>query len=77
MGNFNDFDLDIKKVEENSEKSSNVTVGITTNIFFSVLTGCSDKCYTRTCSKGCATPTKDRPTLSCHRVVKGIQQTRC
>ncbi len=77
MGNFNDFDLDIKKVEESNEKSSSVGGAITTIIVGSVLTGCSGNCYTRTCSKGCATPTKDRPALSCHKVVKGIQQTRC
>lgn len=39
MGNFNEFDLDIKKVEENSEKSSGVGGAITTIIVGSVLTG--------------------------------------
>ena len=43
MGNFNEFDLDIKKVEENSEKSSGVGGAITTIIVGSVLTECSDK----------------------------------
>lgn len=43
MGNFNEFDLDIKKVEENSEKSSGIGGAITTIIVGSVLTGCSDK----------------------------------
>ena len=39
MGNFNEFDLDIKKVEENSEKSSGVGGAITTIIVGSVLMG--------------------------------------
>ena len=37
MGNFNEFDLDIKKVEENSEKSSGIGGAITTIIVGSVL----------------------------------------
>lgn len=77
MGNFNDFDLDFKKIDESKNENTSVSVTISTIIVGSVLTGCSGNCLTRTCSKGCPAPTKDRPAASCHKMIRGMHQTRC
>lgn len=60
MGNYNDFDLDIKKVEENNEvtPASVTTVTLITKDFMSCGKPCTkgDTCYNScgiTCGSGC------------------------
>ncbi|MEG1285282.1 MAG: hypothetical protein RSD22_06080 [Romboutsia sp.] len=76
MGNYNDFDLDLKMASENGAKSAGVT-DYTVEILTSVL-----KCTVKiseyvNCTAGCAMPTKDRPAASCHKRMAGTVQARC
>ncbi|MPM50102.1 hypothetical protein SDC9_96837 [bioreactor metagenome] len=66
MGNYDDFDLDLKQVKNGNEPRA-VTLGpVCTAIITSWAQGCSDKCKTIDCSNGCPVPSVDYPHHSCN-----------
>lgn len=81
MPNFNDFDLDLRQVDE--PITVNATLGpvctfISGVISGSVLTGCSEDCVTRHCSDGCPVPSRDYAHRSCgNRVNMMGDQVNC
>lgn len=71
MGNYDDFDLDLKVLgNENEGETGAKSISLTTVIVKTVLK-CTD-------GDECAMPTEDRPAASCHKTaVAGTIQARC
>lgn len=81
MTNFDDFDLDLKRVKGSVTPDSTlgpVCTFVSGVISGSVLTGCSADCVTRHCSEGCPVPSRDYAHHSCgNRVNMMGDQINC
>ena len=74
MNNFNDFDLDLKKINESKEprdKGDVVTSVINCTIQISEWLKCTPACPVPTRGAG------QKPVASCHKMAKGNIQPRC
>lgn len=81
MGNYDDFDLDLKEIKNRGVGIEGVppTLGNICTIFItSYLQGCSDNCVTNTCSQGCPIPSIDYDHRSCNGPLNdGTVQINC
>ena len=78
MSNFEDFDLDLRSVNNKDDEINGDITTSTGACFKSIMTCAIKISEALKCTPGCPVPTKnDRPVASCHKNNIGDVQLRC